>query len=258
MRVKLLLIIFLSFFCLCGQSALAIDHSSPDEGRPLKLQGPYPIAHREYSIQMGGGYFDRQRESDHFFLPLQIKYGAAPNFQAELGTRFFTDPRDLNDPNSGDLNLSGLYNFNQETLSLPAISVKASAKFPTGVGSRGVDFEAMGIVTKSIERLSLHGNAALEYLTGSRENERDTRYRFVFGPSYPIAAPMYTRTTLLADIFIEQSHQRGQSETIGVEAGFRNQLTETVVLDAGLGTEVSGPSLERRPFFLSAGFSISF
>jgi hypothetical protein len=52
--------------------------------------------------------------------------------------------------------LSRLYNFNQETLTLPAFGVKLELNLPTGVKSAGVDLAVKGLVTKSFDRLSLH------------------------------------------------------------------------------------------------------
>jgi hypothetical protein len=42
-----------------------------------------------------------------------------------------------------------------------------------------------------------------------------------------------------------------------VEGGFRHQLTERIVIDAGLGTEFRGAS-DRARFFVTTGISIGF
>ena len=51
-----------------------------------------------------------------------------------------------------------LRNFNQETLTLPALAAKLSLTAPTGIDAHGYGIELEGIVTKSIDRLSLHFN----------------------------------------------------------------------------------------------------
>jgi hypothetical protein len=236
----------------------AIDHGNLDGGRPLRLEDAYSIAHGEWAFETGAGYLSNRRGSDQAFFPVEVLYGAFPNFHLELGTTFFTRPREVSGPEkSGDLRLGALYNFNQETLPLPAIGIKGTVNFPTGVRSSGTDFELKGMVTKSVGRLSLHGNAAVELVGGTRGSERDVIYKFAFGPSYPIGAPMYTRTTLLADLFWERAHHRGERDTTGVEAGFRHQLTERMVVDAGIGTEFRGAA-DRSRFFATTGISISF
>jgi hypothetical protein len=127
-----------------------------------------------------------------------------------------------------------------------------------GLGQdRTVGVEAKGIVTKSIERLSLHLNAGYEFLTASRDDERDGRYKLAVGASYPVGAPRFTRATLIGDVFAEQSARRGEPTTVGTEVGFRYQLTPRIVWDAGVGTEFAGPA-ERSRFSFTTGLSFGF
>ncbi|HEV8616111.1 MAG TPA: transporter [Methylomirabilota bacterium] len=238
--------------------AYAIDHKNLDENRPLRLEDAYSIASGEWALEAGAGFTLQRRSANRGVFPLEILYGAAPNLQLGLGTSLSTDPRAIDgQTKSGDLQLSGLYNFNQETLKLPALGVKLSLNVPTGIDSSGVDVEVKGLVTKSFDRLSLHLNAAYEFLTGTERGERDGRYQLVLGASYPVGAPQYTRTTLIGDIFTEQASRKGESSVVGVEAGFRHQLTPRIVLDAGVGTEFAGPS-DRAKFFFTTGFSFGF
>ena len=90
---------------------------------------------------------------------------------------------------------------------------------PTGVDARGYSVEVKGIVTKSVERLSLHLNAGYEFLTDTRDDERDGRYELALGFSYPVGAPQFTRATLVGDVFAEQAGHRGESTTVGTEVG---------------------------------------
>jgi hypothetical protein len=251
----------IGFSLLAGfsfSSLSAIDHRILDEGRPLRLEDAYSIAHGEVALETGIGFISPRRGRSHAFFPVELLWGAFPNYHFELGTTFFTDPRDLEGPaRSGDLHLGALYNFNQETLTVPALGIKGNVRLPTGSDSSGTDFELKGMMTKSFGRLSLHFNAAYEWLARSAPGEREGRWVAVFGPSYPVGAPRYTRTVILADIYIEQSHQRGERETVGVEVGFRHQLTERIVVDAGLGTEVRGPP-DRAELIATTGISIGF
>ena len=238
--------------------AAAIDHKNLDENRPLRLEDPYPIATGEWAIEAGAGFTLRRRGSDRGIFPVEILYGALPNLQLGIGTTLSTSPHQVEEQmKSGDLQLSGLYNFNQETLKLPAFGAKLTLNLPSGIDSSGVDVEVKGLVTKPFDRLSLHFNAAYEFLTGTERGERDGHYQLVLGASYPVAAPQYTRTTLVADIFTEQASRKGEANVLGVEAGFRHQLTSRLVFDAGAGTEFSGPS-DRARFFFTTGLSFGF
>lgn len=235
----------------------AIDHANLDEGRPLRLDDAYAIPAGELALEFGVGYESARHADDHVFAPIEILWGAAPNLQLSVGSTFISDPHDVDDQSkSGDLRLSALYNFNQET-SLPAFAVKGELNIPTGVDSSGVDGEITGIITKSFGNVSLHLNAGYEFLSGTDDDEEDRLYKFALGASMPIGAPTHTRTTLLADIFLEEALERGEDDVIGVEVGVRYQLTERIVLDAGIGSEFDGPD-NRSELFAMLGLSVTF
>ena len=255
--MRRILLLVVALVSVAAGKAYGIDHKNLDENRPLRLEDAYPIATDEIAIEVGGGLTLQRHGENRGVFPIEILYGALPNLQLGAGTTLLTDPSETDEVKSGDLKLSGLYNFNQETLTLPALGFKLTVNLPTGVASSGTDVELKALVTKSFDRLSFHFNAAYEFLNGTRADERDGRYQFVFGASYPIGAPQYTRTTLIGDLFVEQAFRRGKPDTFGAEVGFRHQLTPRVVLDAGIGTELAGPG-DRSPFFFTTGFSIGF
>ena len=252
-------VLFLSICAeLIASAALAIDHANLDEGRPLLLQDAYSIAYGELAIEGGAG-FRRGRESpDRGVFQLQLLYGALPNLQVELGTELFTSPHSIDEPErSGDLQLAALYNFNQETIVLPALAAEVSVNFPTGVDSAGVDTEITAIATKSLGRLSGHLNGSYQLVTGTSGPERRGIYQIVLGATYPIGAPKYTRLTLLTDGFTRRSALEGDSNIFGIEAGARYQMTERWVLDGGVGSEFAGHA-ERSDFYFTVGASFGF
>jgi len=236
----------------------AIDHTNLDEGRPLRLEDAYALADGEIALEAGGGFTLQRRGSNRGVFPAEVLYGAYPNLQLGLGTTVSTSPREIGDgPKSGDLQVSALYNFNQETISLPAFALKVGVDTPTGIGARGYGVELKGIITKSVERLSLHLNAGYEFLVATGARDRDGRYHLALGASYPIGAPQFTRATLVGDVFAEQSTRRGEPTAVGIEVGVRYQLTPRVVWDVGIGTEFAGPA-HRSDLFMTTGFSFGF
>ena len=236
----------------------AIDHANLDEGRPLRFEDAYPVAHGEKVFEAGvGASFERKRD-DRVFLGFDALYGVLPNTQIGLGTSFSSDPHQVEgQEKSGDLRLSALYNFNQETLDLPAFALKGQANFPTGVDSAGADLGFTGIATKSFGRLGLHLNAGYTFLSGEEAGERDGQYKVALGTSYPLGAPQNTRTTVLADLFTQQSTLKGDDNVYGAEAGVRYQLGTQSAVDIGVGSEFSGPA-QRSSLYLTAGISYSF
>ena len=75
--------------------------------------------------------------------------------------------------------------------------------------------------------------------------------------SYPLGYPSRFRETLLADIFTRQSDLVGQANHTGIEIGIRHQLSSRLVLDAGLASELTGPS-DRSMFSGTLGLSVGF
>jgi hypothetical protein len=251
------LLLLLLVLGAAGQT-YALDHKNLDEGRPLRLEDAYSIADGEFAIETGAGFALDRRGPARGFFPVELLYGAYPNLQLSVGTSLSTDPHRIEDrPKSGDLRFSALYNFNQETTTLPAFAVKLGVDAPTGIDARGYAVELRGIVTKSFERLSLHLNAGYEFLTSTRGSERDGRYHLALGASYPIGAPKFTRLTVVGDVFAEQSGRRGEASVVGTELGLRYQLTPRVVWDVAVGTEFAGPA-HRSDVFLTTGFSLGF
>jgi hypothetical protein len=158
---------------------------------------------------------------------------------------------------SGDLHLGLLYNFNTETLKLPAFAVRVEADLPTGVNSRGVDTQMTGIMTRSFNRWRVHVNAGYTVLGSPQGQERPGTYRAIVAVSYPIGYPMRFRETVIASLYTRQSDLRGQSNYTGIEMGLRHQLTSRLVLDAGIGTEFLGPS-DRAAVQGTLGLSVGF
>jgi hypothetical protein len=238
--------------------ALAIDHKNLDEGRPTRLDDAYSIASGEIEVETGVGVAVGRRGAARGALPIEILFGALPNLQLGLGSTLTTDPRGVEGPDkSGNLRLGALYNFNQETLTVPAFGVRLDVGLPTGVAAHSVTVKAKGIVTRSIERLSLHFNAAYEFVTEPRREERPGHYELVVGASYPLGAPKYTRATIIADLFTEQGIHRGEENTVGVEVGLRYQLSTRWVWDAGVATHFAGPR-DRDRFVFTTGVSFGF
>ena len=236
----------------------AVDHNNLDEGRPLRLEDAYPIAYGEFSAEAGTRFSLNRKSPDRVAFPVELLYGAYRNLQLGLGSTLATEPRTIDESEkSGDLRTFALYNFNQETLRLPAFAAKVSLDFPTGVRSRGVDTEVKGIVTRSFGQLRTHLNVGYEFVGEAGDGERNGRYEVVLGAQYPFGYPRFFNTTVLADVFMQPSVHRGGSNPSGIELGLRQQVAPLTVLDIGVGTEFTGPS-ERTPFFALVGVSVGF
>ena len=238
--------------------SFALDHDNLDPNRPIGMEDAYAIPKGEIGLEGGVRFNDRREGRTRVTFQPQIIYGAFDNAQIEIQGDLMTEPNTLvGATKSGDLHLGLLYNFNTETLQLPAFALRVETDLPTGVNSKGVDTQMTGILTRSFGRLRAHINAGYTILGSPQGQERPGGYRAVVAVSYPLGYPDSFRDTLIASVYTRQSDQQGQRNNTGCEIGLRHQLTSRVVLDAGLGTEFSGPT-DRAALLGTVGVSVGF
>ena len=243
---------------LLAMPSFALDHDNLDPNRPIGMEDAYAIPKGEIGLEGGVRFNDRREGRTRVTFQPQIIYGAFDNTQIEIQGDLFTEPNTLVGANkSGDLHLGVLYNFNTETLNIPAMAVRVETDLPTGVNSQGVDTQVTGILTRSFGRLRGHLNAGYTILGSPQGQERPGTYRAVAAVSYPLGYPTSFRDTLIASVYTRQSDLRGQRNNTGVEIGLRHQLTSRIVLDGGLGTEFLGPT-DRAAFLGTVGVSLGF
>ena len=116
--------------------------------------------------------------------------------------------------------------------------------------------EAEAIVAY-LGRLRAHLNAGYTILGSPQGQERPGAYRAAAAVSYPLDYPDSFRDMLIASMYRRQSDHRGQRNNTGVEIGLRHQLFLRVVLDAGVGTELYGPT-DRAALLGTVGVSVGF
>jgi len=243
---------------LCPAIGWALDHDNLDPNRPIGMEDAYAIPKGEIGLEGGVRFNDRHEGRTRVTFQPQIIYGAFSNAQIEIQGDLLTEPQTVVGANkSGDLHLGVLYNFNTETIRLPAMAVRVEADLPTGVNSKGIDAQMTGIVTRSFGRLRAHLNAGYTILGSPQGQERPGAYRAVAAVSYPLGYPTSFRDTLIASVYTRQSDLRGQRNHTGLELGLRHQLSSRIVLDGGLGTEFAGPS-DRAALLGTVGMSVGF
>lgn len=257
-RVVKILLTFAVLTALSSDAVLALDHDNLDPNRPIGMEDAYAIAQGEIGVEGGVRFNDRREGRTRVTFQPQIIYGAFANTQIEIQGDMMTEPTTIVGANkSGDLHLGVLYNFNTETINLPAYAIRVEAELPTGVNSKGVDTQMTGIMTRSFGRLRAHLNAGYTILGSPQGQERPGTYRGVAAISYPLGYPTSFVDTLIVSLYTRQSDLRGQRNNTGVELGLRHQLTSRIVLDGGLGTEFYGPS-DRAALLGTVGMSVGF
>ncbi len=236
----------------------ALDHDNLDPNRPIAIEDAYVVPKGEIGVEGGILFSDRKQGTSRFVFQPQLIIGAFDNTQLELSSDVSTDPRSVvGDDKSGNLTVGALYNFNTETLNLPAFAARVQLGFPTGVNAKGVDTALTGVMTRSYGQWRVHLNVGYTFLGIPQGNERSGTYRVVAAVSYPLGFPTSFRDTIIANVFTSQSNLVGQPNPTGLGIGLRHQVSSRIVFDLGLGTEFAGPS-DRSVFFSTVGLSVGF
>lgn len=228
--------------------ARAADHANLDENLPVAIEDAYTLPYNAIEAQ---GYFryDRNRVgsrgrggggSDLFQFAPRLEVGLFRNFQASIAVPYRLG--DAAETKQGNVNIQGLYNFNNEGAILPALSLGLGVVQPFGYQNGGTETLVKLVATKSIgsfgtsyvpRRLHLNAIWYHNYDTLRTEDGRERRDRYLVGIGY--SQPITNNATLVADIYRQELRDSRRAENM-VEVGTRYQLTPQTVVTGSIGT----------------------
>jgi hypothetical protein len=213
--------------------ARAADHLNLEPDLPVTVEDAYPIPYRGRELQ---GFARYERESGDNLVTVQprLELGLLPDFQLGIAVPYRFG--DAEAASSGDVAVDGLYNFNTESLYLPALALAGAIDVAYGDEGLHVETEVKAIATKSLGGFvprRLHLNLSWRHAFSADQGEREDRYRAALGYSQPVTAD----AVLVADLVREQQLEDNRERNLA-EAGVRYQLTPLAVLTAGGGVEL--------------------
>jgi hypothetical protein len=232
--------------------AQAADHTNLEEGLPTQVVDAYATAYLNREIQGLFRYEHTDDNKDRFVLAPRLEYGFARNWQLEVEAPFLLGDADRT--GSGNVRLGALYNFNIETLTMPAFAVSARVDIPSGKNSNGADTTLKFIASKMLVRGDwwnvLHFNIGWNHNSGRLDDERENYYQAVLGYSFRTG----TDTIMIVDL-VRREERKKHEESNLVELGLRRQITPLMVLTGGLGAGFGDESPDVQA---TAGFQYSF
>ncbi len=230
----------------------AADHRNLEENHPTRIEDAYPIAYRSLELQTRGGY-EKNGEfgKEVGFAELELKWGVMKNAHVAIGLPFQFG-KEVEPDQNGDVTLEGLYNFNVETQSLPAMALKLEVSVPGGSDSQGLDLELMGIVTKGWGANRFHVNAGYHRNSGAALGERTHLYRL--GVAFD--RPINLDHLFVTDFFIDQSTLKDDDPVYSFLAGIRKQVNPWSVLNLGVGHGFG--SREAPDLIVTLGFQLTY
>ena len=217
-----------------AKASAQVDYRNLDDDRPTRVEDAYPVERHafewilpwQFEAHTGSGWTQA-------VVP-ELSYGIFSN--AQLGAKLAAAWQDLGDRSNWGLSgvrLFGLYNFNTESRSLPALSLRLDATLPVGaLAASRAQVAIKGIVTRSWGRNRLHLNGAYTLNRVQRAAVAEGLPRWWAGAA--LDHTLFRQSILLvAEAFVTKPEGGVKSE-LAASLGFRYQLTTTTVLDVGV------------------------
>jgi hypothetical protein len=246
------------FVCLVSSIPSLIeasDHTNLEEGLPVQVEDAYATAYRNIELQFFTRYERTDDRENLFTFVPRLEYGVIRNAQLALEVPVLAGNADKT--GSGDIVLHGLYNFNTESIWVPALALSGGIDISTGRNTAGLDTRLKLIASKMVYPFTtwlhrVHLNLEWIHNNGRMSEERANRYRAILG----FSARLDNDTLLVTDLVREQQREKKKESNI-FELGLRRQLTPLTLIMLGGGVGIGDESPK---FQVTLGFqhSLSF
>ena len=229
------------------------DFRNLDRGRPLRTEDAYPLPLREWEVEAGlRGTL--QEAGSGAGGTAELKTGVLRNLEMGIeldGT--LAAAADGEATGVEGLGAHALYGLRRETWSWPGVGLRGAVGSP-GLGDAGNDgwrtaFDLL--LTRSFGRVRLHANAGREW---NAEVDAPDAWRLGLAADYPIG--LFSRA-IMTDVHATLPDDGGRAE-VWFEVGTRWQITNTTVLDLGIGTRLDELAEGRGVLEIGLGFSYAF
>jgi hypothetical protein len=226
----------LSWSFFAGPASAQIDYRNLDDERPVATEDAYPV--ERYAFELLASYrFERERGGERVHLfPLELAYGVFDNTQVGLKVPLAgldAGPGADTDWGLAGLDAFALYNFNTESPTLPAFSLRADASVPVGsLAGDAARLSLKAIATRSWGRSRVHLNAVRSIGTEDDLGTVEVAPRW----SYSVAADrtLFRQSILLVGEVVAARAVRGAPVEVNAAVGARYQWSPTLVLDVGV------------------------
>jgi hypothetical protein len=229
---------------LSASAARAQFLSNLEPERPIDVEDATPIPFHAISAAVDWTYNLRKGGLNDQGPGFSLLYGALRNLEVGAADRYVTRPgrNALRGISSGDLELHALYAVLSETARRPALAARIGVIFPTGLDSRGTDFELGGVFTRSFDSMRLHGNLHWTRLGDTLPTERSNRLEGGLAVDFLASPSGRTDTLVVAGVTVRSSLVKKGDDIVTVEVGARQRIGIQTILFGGLGSVVADGS----------------
>jgi hypothetical protein len=210
-----------------------IDYRNLDDDRPTRVEDAYPA--ERYAFELLIPYrVEREGGATVHASVLELEYGFLPNAQIGFKAPFAA----VHSGGTTTTGLSGLrvfalYNFNTESLVLPAFSLRTDVTFPVGsLGGSDTHVTVKGIATRSFGRTRLHLNGAVRLGRDAPGAVVEGVERWWYGAA--LDRTLFRQSVLLiGEVYASREIEAAPVE-VNASLGLRWQWRPTAVIDLGI------------------------
>ena len=202
-----------------------IDYRNLDDDRPTRVEDAYPV--ERYAFELVIPYtLEREGGVTVHASVLELEYGLLSNTQIGFKAPFTTS-------GLSGLRVFALYNFNTESLVLPAFSLRTDVTFPVGsLGGSDTHVTVKGIVTRSFGRTRLHLNGARSFGPDGTPAAVEAAERWWVGAA--LDRTLFRQSLLLVSEVYALRVRRSSPTEVNASLGIRWQWRPTAVIDFGV------------------------
>lgn len=250
--------------------AAQTDFYNPDRGRPLLVEDASTIEYQSLEFQMAPLRLERENGGKYSWgLEPELAWAPFRRTQVEVGLPFAAVDRAGRPVRRGiaGVDVEVMHNLNLESLTLPALTLGASALLPVGaLGPRVAYGRVKAIATRTIGTLGrLHVN--LERTAGPRLGGAAGATagatagpsglelaRWMAGAAVDRALPARS-VLLMAEAYVRRPLDPSRPREWTVGGGLRWQVAPQLVLDGAAGRRVTGVE---QAWYLTVGTAYAF
>lgn len=239
------------------------DFYNTDRGRPIRIEDAYATERYAFELKLAPVRLERLIGGLYTWgVEPEIAFGILPRTQLEIGAPLiFAGAGAQQRSGLGGLEVSLFHNLNVETITLPALAIRADVLTPVGSLAPDRAYPSFtAIATRTYHWARLHVNG--QYTIGSDPSAAATARPgavdvsrwlagFAVDKTYPlrsmlVTAEAYARKPLRAATTTPEY-------TVGT--GFRYQLSPSLAMDAGIGRRLNG---DEQAWYVTFGTAYAF
>ena len=202
-----------------------IDYRNLDDDRPTRIEDAYPT--ERYALELLIPYkVEREGGVTLHASVLELEYGLLWNAQIGLKAPLTTS-------GLSGLRVFALYNFNTESLVLPALSLRTDVMFPVGsLGGSDTHVTVKGIATRSFGRTRLHLNGAYSFGPDGTPAAVEAAEQWCYGAA--LDRTLFRQSLLLVGEVYALREIKDAPTEVTASIGLRWQWRPTAVIDFGV------------------------